>query len=132
MSQCKVMTFIDQSPGISRFACSTSKEAVSFFTIVNNMEESVKKPFLAGGTGSDGLEINHQLLLLKKNVRQTRWLKAILVLLYIPSVALFPLPYLQRSGFRHPQPRQHYTYSDMILSELASATCREKICMLSF
>ena len=87
------------------------------------MEESLKEPFLGRGTGSDGLEINHQLLLLKKNVWHTRWLKAILVLLYIPSVALFALSYLQWSGSRHPRPRQHYTYPDMILSELASATC---------
>ena len=86
------------------------------------MEEPFKEPFLVRGVGSDGLEINHQLLLLKKNVRQTRWLKVILVLLYIPSVALFALSYLQWSGFRHPRPRQNYTYPDMILSELASAT----------
>ena len=124
LTKCEGMTLIYRLTHVSCYHPLRLKQAASPFTTVNNMEESLKKPFLPSDKGSESLELDHELFLLKKGVRHTRWLKIILVILYFPTIALFALSYLQWSGSRHPRPREHYVYPDMILSELDNQTCK--------
>ena len=112
-----------------------SKEAGSLFIIIHDMDNTVGEPFLASSQCPDSCQhyqYDHELLLLKKNIRHTWWLKVVLILLLLPTIILFVLSYLQWSGSRHPRPRQHYIYPDMILSESSVSDRRGKTCLLSF
>ena len=84
------------------------------------MDILVEEPFLANEKISDRSQqdqFDYQLLLLKKNVRHTWWLKVLLVLLYFPIMILYVLSYFQWLEPGHPQPQEHYIYPDMIPSE---------------
>ena len=86
----------------------------------NAMEVFVEEPFLASSKSSDRSrqhQIDHQLLLLRQNVRHTWWLKVLLVLLYFPIIVIYGLSYFQWSESGHPQPQEHYVYPDMIPSK---------------
>ena len=84
------------------------------------MEVFVEKSSFAGIERSETSEedqFDHHFSLLKKNVRQTWWLKVLLVLLYFPAIVLLVLSYLQWSGSRSPMPRQQDLYPDIVISE---------------
>ena len=99
------------------------------------MTSSLEEPFLASSQCLESCQqyqLDHQLLLLKKNVRHTWWLKVLLVSLLLPTIILFVLSCLEWSGSRHPQPSQHYIYPDMIPSESNVLNYRGKSYLLSF